>query len=111
MKRHFLDEPLKIDNAKLLQNSSISNRAIATLSSLQETSKSPPSPKIYRKPNVLKEKFRKENQRSSTNSSFLVPPKNKIHFHPVKTTHMLQNKPSQCSRESCYVLPIQEVIP
>ena len=78
----------------------MSNSDVATLSSLQETSKSSPLPKIYRKPNVLKEKFKKEKKRSSANSSFLVPPKNKIHFHPVKTTPTLQNKPSQCSRES-----------
>ena len=100
LKQHFLDELLKIDNAKLLQDSSMSNRDIATLSSLPETSKSSPSPKMYRKPNVLKEKFKKEKKRSSTNSSFLVPPKNKIHFRPVKKTPTLQNRPSQSSRES-----------
>ena len=54
LKRHFLDELLEIYNAKLLQDSSMSNRDAATLSSLRETSKSPPSPKMYRKPNVLK---------------------------------------------------------
>ena len=75
LKMHFLDELLKIDKAKLLQDSSMSNRDIATLSRLPETSKSSPSPKMYRKPNVLKEKFKKEKKRSSTNSSFLVPPK------------------------------------
>ena len=75
LKMHFLDELLKIDKAKLLQDSSMSNRDIATLSSLPETSKSSPSPKMYRKANVLKEKFKKEKKRSSTNSSFLVPPK------------------------------------
>ena len=37
----LFDEPLKIDNAKLLQDSSISDRTVATLSSLRETSKSP----------------------------------------------------------------------
>ena len=72
---HFLDELLKIDKAKLLQDSSMSNRDIATLSSLPETRKSSPLPKMYGKPNVLKEKFKKEKKRSSTNSSFLVPPK------------------------------------
>ena len=54
LKRNFLDELLEIDNAKLLQDSSMSNRDAATLSSLRETTKSPPSPKMYRKPNVLK---------------------------------------------------------
>ena len=33
LKRHFLDELLKIDKAKLLQDSSMSNRDVATLSS------------------------------------------------------------------------------
>ena len=94
LKRHFLDELLKIDNAKLLQDSSISNRDVATLSSLRETSKSTPSRKMYRKLNVLKEKFKKEKKRSSTYSSFLVPPKNEIHFHSVKRTPTLQNRPS-----------------
>ena len=60
LKRHFLDELLKIDNAKLLQDSCISNRDVATLFSLRETNKSPTSPKMYKKPNVLKEKFKKE---------------------------------------------------
>ena len=78
----------------------MSNSDVATLSSLQETSKSSPLPKIYRKPNVLKEKFKKEKKRSSANSSFLVPTKNKIRCHSVKTTPTLQNKPRQCSRES-----------
>ena len=55
---------------------------------------------MYKTPKVLKQKFKKEKQRSSTNSSFLVPPKNKIHFHPVKATPTLQNRLSQCSRES-----------
>ena len=100
LKRHFLDKLLKIYNAELLQDSSMSNRDAATLSSLRETSKSSPSPKMYRKPNVLKEKFKKEKKRSSTNSSFLVPLKRKIHFQPVKVTPTLQNRPSQCSRES-----------
>ena len=94
LKRHVLDELLRIGNAKLLQDSSMSNRDVATLSSLRETSKSSPSPQMYRKPNVLKEKFKKEKKRSSANSSFLIPPKNKIRFHPVKTTPTLQNKPS-----------------
>ena len=35
---YFLDELLKIDNTKLLQDLSISNRGGATLSSLRETS-------------------------------------------------------------------------
>ena len=100
LKRHFLDELLKIDNAKLLKDSSMSNRDVAILSSLRETSKSPSSSKMYRKSHVLKEKLKKEKKRSSTNSSFLVPPKNKIHFHPVKRTPTLKNRPSQCSRES-----------
>ena len=43
---------------------------------------------MYRKPNVSKEKSKKEKK---ITSSFLVPPKNKIQFHPVKTTPMLQN--------------------
>ena len=55
---------------------------------------------MYRMPNVLKEKFKKEKKRSSTNSSFLGPPKNKIHFRPFKTTPTLQNRPSQSCRES-----------
>ena len=100
LKQHFLDKLLKIDNAKLLQDSSMSNKDVATLSSLWETSKSPPSPKMYRKSNVLKEKFKKEKKRPSTNSSFSVPPKNTIHFLPVKTTSTLQNRPSRCSIES-----------
>ena len=106
LKRHFLDELLKIDNAKLLQDSSISNRDVATLSSLRETSKSTPSRKMYRKLNVLKEKFKKEKKRSSTYSSFLVPPKNEIHFHSVKRTPTLQNRPSQCSREGSVALSL-----
>ena len=77
LKRHFLDELLKIDNAKLLQDSSMSNRDVGTLSSLRETSKSSPSPKMYKKANVLKEIFKKEKKKPSTNSSLLVPPKNK----------------------------------
>ena len=81
----------------------MSNRDVATLSSLRETSKSSSSPQMYRKPNVLKEKFKKEKKRYSANSFFLIPPKNKIQFHPVKTTPTLQNKPSQCSRESFVV--------
>ena len=100
LKRHFLDELLKVDNAKLLQDSSLPNSDVATLSSVRETSKSHPSPKMYRKPNVLKENFKKEKKRSSTNSSFLVSPKNKIHFHAVKIAPTLKNRPSQCSRES-----------
>ena len=64
----------------------MSNRDVATLSSLREIRKSFHLPKMYRKLDVLKEKFKKEKKRSSTNSSLLVPPKNKIHFHPVKTT-------------------------
>ena len=91
LKKNFLGKLLKIDNA--LQDSSMSNRDVATLSSIRETSKSSPLPKMYRKPNVLKEKFKKQNKRSSANSSFLVQPKNKIDFHSVKTTPTLQNKP------------------
>ena len=106
LKRSFLDKLLKIDNAKLLQDSSMSNRDVATSSSIRETSKSSPLPKMYRKPNVLKEKFKKQNKRSSANSSFLVQPKNKIHFHSFKTTPTLQNKPSQCSRESSVVFSL-----
>ena len=106
LKRSFLDKLLKIDNAKLLQDSSMSNRDVATLSSIRETSKSSPLPKMYRKPNVLKEKFKKQNKRSSANSSFLVQPKNKIHFHSFKTIPTLQNKPSQCSRESSVVFSL-----
>ena len=34
LKQHFLDKLLKIDNAKLLQDSSMSNKDVATLSSL-----------------------------------------------------------------------------
>ena len=98
LKWHFSSELLKIDNTKLLQGLSISNRGVATLSSLRETSWSPPSPKMYRKPNVLKGKSKKEKKRSSTNSSFSVPPKDKIQFHPDKTTAMLQNTPSPSSR-------------
>ena len=101
LKRHFLDELLKIDNAKLLQDSSMSNRDVATLSSLRETSKSPTSPKMYRKPYVLKEEFKKEKKRSPTNSSFLVPPKSTL-----KTTLTLQNRPSQCSRVSSVELSL-----
>ena len=59
LKRHFLDKLLEIDNAKLLQDLSMTNRDVAALSGLRETSKSLPSPKMYRKPNVLKEKFKK----------------------------------------------------
>ena len=65
LKRHVLDELLRIGNAKLLQDSSMSNRDVATLFSLRETSKSSPSPKMYRKPNVLKEKFKKEKRSSA----------------------------------------------
>ena len=101
LKRHFLDELLKIDNAKLLQDSSMSNRDVATLSSLRETSKSPTSPKMYRKPYALKEEFKKEKKRSPTNSSFLVPPKSTL-----KTTLTLQNRPSQCSRVSSVELSL-----
>ena len=100
LKRHFLDKLLEIDNAKLLQDLSMANRDVAALSGLQETSKSPPSSKMYRKSNALKEKFKKEKKRSSTNSLLLVPPINKTHFHPVKTAPTLQNRPCQCSRES-----------
>ena len=53
LKQYFSDELLKIDNAKLLQHSRMSNGAVAILSSLRKTSKSLPSPKMYRKPNVL----------------------------------------------------------
>ena len=101
LKRHFLDELLKVDNAKLLKDSSMSNRDVATLSSLRETSESPPSPKMYRKPYVLKEEFKKEKKRSPTNSSFLVPPKSTL-----KTTLTLQNRPSQCSRVSSVKLSL-----
>ena len=59
-KQHFLDKLLKTDNAKLLQDSSMSNRDATTLSSLRETSKSTLPPKMNRKANVLKEKFKKE---------------------------------------------------
>ena len=38
LKWHFSNELLKIDNTKLLQGLSISNRGVATLSSLRETS-------------------------------------------------------------------------
>ena len=41
LKKYFLDKLLKIDHAKLLQDSSMSNRDVAALSSLRETSKSP----------------------------------------------------------------------
>ena len=63
LKRHFLDELLKIDNAKLLQDSSMSNRDVATLSSLRETSMSPSSPEMYRMPNVLKEELKKKKKK------------------------------------------------
>ena len=72
------------------------------------SSQSSPSPKMYKKPNVLKEKFKKEKKRSSTNSSFLVPTKNKIHFHRVKTKPTLQNRPSQYSRESSVTLSLSK---
>ena len=55
---------------------------------------------MYRKSNALKEKFKKEKKRSSTNSLLVVPPANKTHFQPVKTAPTLQNRPCQCSRES-----------
>ena len=42
----------------------------------------------------MEEKSKKEKKRSSTNSSFLVTAKNKIHFGPAKTTPKIENRES-----------------
>ena len=54
----------------------------------------------------IKEKFKKEKKRSSANSSFVVAPKNKVHFHSFKTTPTLRNRLSQCSRENTAALSL-----
>ena len=86
-----MDKVLKTEGTKLIQETNISNTYVDTLSSLPQTCKSFPSPTMYRKPNVFEEKFKMEKKRSSTNS-FLLPAKNKILFHSVKTAPTLQNK-------------------